>query len=99
MDNNCQAKVTINSEELFVEEAHGVHSCPSTLKMDVDYGMLDGYLFLKHSGEGDGTKIKWYCEYKGCKGETKGCKIMTTGNELKLAYPHTKNMHKCDGHF
>ena len=29
-------------------------------------------------------------------GEKKGCKITVIGKELKLAYPHTSSMHKCD---
>ena len=48
------------------------------------------------NSDNDGQNSTWYCDNQGCKGDKKGCKITTTGDELKLAYPHTRGMHKCN---
>jgi hypothetical protein len=65
------------------------------MKIEKDFGILDGYFFRKEIGA-NGDRSTWFCDSLGCKAESKGCKIQTTGEELKLVYPHTGSMHKCN---
>ena len=46
----CYAKVEIGTEELILVKGHTFHSCLPTLKMNIEFGMIDGYKFCKDQG-------------------------------------------------
>ena len=53
-------------------------------------------MFIIPGGGGDISV--WHCIGNGCEGAKKGCKISVKESDLKLQYPHTSGMQKCEGH-